>query len=120
MVAQSTLIEKHRADFPGLKAKMHGKKLAYLDSAASAQKPQSVIDAMRSVMENGYANIHRGLYQISQELTEDFESVRAKIAKFIGAASEKNIVFTRNATEAINLVAISWGHAHMRPGDEVI
>ena len=124
MVAERTLnmtdISKYRADFPGLKAQMHGKPLVFLDSAASAQKPQSVIDAMSAVMEGGYANIHRGLYEISQNLTEDFEQVRVKVAQFIGAKSDRNIVFTRNATEGINLVAQSWGHAHMRAGDEVI
>ena len=113
-------IGKHRADFPGLSATMHGKRLAFLDSASSAQKPQVAIDSMTAVMSGGYANIHRGLYEISQNLTEDFEQVRVRVAQFIGAKSDRNIVFTRNATEAINLVAQSWGHAHMRPGDEVI
>ncbi len=124
MAAQSAVkietgMEKFRADFPVLQTQMNGKPLAFLDSAASAQKPQAVIDAMNAVYEGGYANIHRGLYRISTDLTEKFENVRTKVAKFIGA-DEKEIVFTRNATEAINLVAMSWGHMSMRPGDEVL
>lgn len=98
-----------RNDFPALAKTMNGKPLAFLDSAASAQKPQCVIDAMNDVLTGGYSNIHRGLYEISQNLTQSFEDVRKKIAQFIGAQSEKNIVFTRNATEGINLVAQSWG-----------
>lgn len=109
-----------RSDFPALSGKMHGKHLAFLDSAASAQKPQAVIDAMTRVMESGYANIHRGLYEISQNLTAEFESVRTKVAKFINAPSERNIVFTRNSTESINLVAQSWGRTFLKKGDEVI
>lgn len=124
MAAQSAVkvttgIEKFRADFPVLKTKMNGQKLAFLDTAASAQKPQAVIDAMNAVYEGAYANIHRGLYRLSTDLTEKFENVRTKLAKFIGA-TEKEIVFTRNATEGVNLVAMSWGHRNLRPGDEVI
>ncbi len=99
---------------------MNGKPLAFLDSGASAQKPQCVIDAMNEVLIGGYSNIHRGLYSISQDLTAKFEETRTKVAKFIGAASENNIVFTKNATEAINLVASSWGRAHLHAGDEII
>lgn len=110
-----------RDDFPVLKTKVHGKKpLAFLDTAASAQKPQVVIDAMNSVLTGGYSNIHRGLYEISQNLSQKFEDVRGKVAGFIGAASDKEIVFTRNTTEGINLVAQSWGRANLRAGDEVI
>lgn len=115
-----TNIAALRQDFPGLGVTMHGRKLAYLDSASSAQKPQSVIDAMNTVYECGYSNIHRGLYEISQKLTEDYEAVRGKVAAFIGAPSEKNIVFTRNATEGINLVAQSWGRNFLKAGDEII
>lgn len=111
---------KYRADFPGLARKMHGQSLAFLDTAASAQKPQAVINAMNDVMTGGYANIHRGLYEISQTLTQRFEDVRLKVAKFIGAATEREIVFTRNATEAINLVAQSWGRANLTKDDEII
>ncbi|MCB1563631.1 MAG: cysteine desulfurase [Alphaproteobacteria bacterium] len=113
-------IVQYRADFPILAAQMHGKPLAFLDSGASAQKPRAVIEAMNRIYESGYSNIHRGLYEISQNLTEDFESVRSKVAAFIGAPSDKNIVFTRNATEAVNLVAQSWGAAHLQEGDEII
>ncbi len=114
------LSSKWRGDFPALSTTMHGKPLIFLDSAASAQKPQCVIDAMNKVLESGYSNIHRGLYEISQNLTRDFEAVRYKVAKFIGAPSEKNIVFTRNATEGINLVAQSWGRANLKQNDEII
>lgn len=110
----------YRPDFPALAQAMNGQRLAFLDSAASAQKPYSVIDAMNAVYETGYANIHRGLYQISQALTENFEAVRRKVASFIDADTEKSIVFTRNTTEAINLIAQSWGGAHLKAGDEVI
>ncbi len=110
-----------RSDFPVLKTKVHGKKpLAFLDSAASAQKPQVVIDVMNDILEGGYSNIHRGLYEISQNLSQAFEDVRGKVARFIGASSEKEIVFTRNTTEGINLVAQSWGRANLSAGDEVI
>ena len=110
----------YRNDFPVLKATMNGKPLAFLDSAASAQKPYTVIEAMDYIQKHGYSNIHRGLYRLSQDLTADFEAVRAKIASFIGAQSEKEIVFTRNATEGINLVAQSWGRKHLKEGDEII
>ncbi|PCJ96357.1 MAG: cysteine desulfurase [Zetaproteobacteria bacterium] len=109
-----------RSDFPALSKTMNGKSLAFLDSAASAQKPQCVIDAMNDVLGSGYSNIHRGLYEISQSLTQSFEDVRKKIANFIGAHSEKNIVFTRNATEGINLVAQSWGRTFLKAGDEIV
>ena len=115
-----TDFSRYRADFPVLSTQMNGKPLAFLDTAASAQKPKAVINAMNAVLEGGYSNIHRGLYRISQHLTTDFEAVRAKIAKFIGANSEKEIVFTRNSTESINLVAQSWGRTHLKVGDEVI
>lgn len=99
---------------------MNGKPLAFLDSAASAQKPDAVIEAMDKVQREGYANIHRGVYKISQDLTAAYEDTRHKIANFIGADSEKEIIFTRNSTDAINLVAHSWGRVHLKAGDEVI
>ncbi|MEM7680015.1 MAG: aminotransferase class V-fold PLP-dependent enzyme, partial [Pseudomonadota bacterium] len=102
-------ISARRADFPALAQPMNGKPLAFLDTGASAQKPQVVIDAMNEVMEERYSNIHRGLYKISQDLTEQCENVRGKVANFLNAPSDKNIVFTKNTTEAINLVAQSWG-----------
>lgn len=113
-------ISSCRNDFPILKTQMNGKSLAFLDSGASAQKPQAVIDAMSNVMTQGYANIHRGLYEISQTLTQNYEGVRQKVAGFIGAPSDHNIVFTRNTTEAINLVAQSWGKANLTEDDEII
>ena len=111
---------RHRDDFPVLARPMNGKPLAYLDTASSAQKPRVVIDALRDALERDYANIHRGLYAHSQITTQKFESTRAKIADFIGAVSENEIVFTRNTTEAINLVAQSWGRTNLRAGDEII
>jgi cysteine desulfurase/selenocysteine lyase len=109
-----------RADFPILAGKMSGKPVAYLDTGASAQKPQVVIDAMRDVMESHYANIHRGLYEFSQTTTTEYEAVRAKVAGFIGAGSENEAIFTRNTTEAINLVAHSWGRKVLERGDDVV
>ena len=108
-----------RSDFPILSTQMNGTPLAYLDSASSAQKPQAVMDAMNAVLQGGYANIHRGLYALSQDLTTGFDNTREKVAHLIGA-QEDEIIFTRNTTEAINLVAQSWGRAHLQQGDEVI
>lgn len=109
-----------RADFPALAGSMNGKPVAFLDSGASAQKPQTVIDAVAGVMQNGYANIHRGVYEFSQKTTASFEAVRGKVAQFLNAASENEIIFTRNATEGVNIVAQSWGRTHLRAGDEII
>lgn len=109
-----------RDDFPVLGRMMNGRPLAYLDTAASAQKPRAVIGAMSAVMENHYANVHRGLYEFSQRTTAAVEAVRGKVKEFINAPSEKEIVFTRNATEAINLVAQSWGGTFLEKGDEII
>ena len=115
------IVSQWRNDFPVLQTTVHGNKpLVFLDSAASAQKPQLVIDTMNSILETGYANIHRGLYEISQNLTQSFEDCRKKVARFIGAESESNIVFTRNATEGINLVSQSWGRQNLQSGDEII
>ncbi|MCB5945367.1 cysteine desulfurase [Acidocella sp. KAb 2-4] len=108
-----------REDFPILKQQVHGKPLVFLDSAASAQKPRAVIDAMRHVMEAQYANVHRGLHYMSEKTSDAFEAVRDKVAAFINAASRDEIVFTRNATESINLVAYTWGRTALRPGDAV-
>jgi cysteine desulfurase/selenocysteine lyase len=109
-----------RRDFPILATKVDGKPLVFLDSGASAQKPRAVIDAVRGVYEQGYANIHRGVYRLSQLATERFEAVRGKVARFIGAASPDEIVFTRNATEAVNLVAQSFARTFFKEGDEVV
>ncbi|MCZ6509166.1 MAG: cysteine desulfurase [Alphaproteobacteria bacterium] len=109
-----------RADFPILTRTMRGKPLVFLDSAASAQKPRQVIDAMHDVYEREYANVHRGLYEISEAVTARYEGVRETIRGFINAAHTHEIIFTRNATESINLVAASYGRAFLEEGDEVI
>jgi cysteine desulfurase/selenocysteine lyase len=113
-------VERVRADFPILSRLVHGKPLVYLDSAASAQKPRAVIDAMTKFYEEDYANIHRGVHFLSQRSTDAFEAARAKVARFLNAAKADEIVFTRNATESINLVAQSWGRKHLGPGDEIV
>ena len=112
--------EKIRADFPILATETRGRPLTYLDSAASAQKPKAVIDAMADFYAAHYANIHRGVYQLSAEATIAYEAVRGKVARFIGASDEREIVFVRNATEAINLVARSWGEMNVGEGDEIV
>ncbi len=109
-----------RKDFPSLEQLVHGKPLVFLDSGSSAQKPQTVIDAVTRAYTYGYANVHRGLYDFSQRKTADFESVREKVRQFIGAQDVSEIIFTRNATEGINLVAHSWGRQNLKAGDEVI
>ena len=109
-----------RGDFPILTRTMHGKPLVFLDSAASAQKPRQVIDAMRDVYEREYANVHRGLYEISEAVTARYEGVRETIRGFINATHTHEIIFTRNATESINLVAASYGRTFLEEGDEII
>lgn len=116
----SNVLAKYRDDFPALNEPMNGKRLAYMDSASSAQKPQVVIDAMNNVLTHHYANIHRGLYSNSQTTTQIYEEVRSKVARFINANSEHEIVFTRNSTEAMNLVAQSWARNTLQAGDEII
>ena len=117
---ESFSIADARADFPVLSQEMNGKPLIYLDSGASAQKPQIVIDTMRDLFETHYSSVHRGLYSFSQVNTEQFEAVRCKVGSFINALSDQEIIFTRNATESINLVAESWGRTHLKEGDEII
>ncbi|MDJ0609492.1 MAG: cysteine desulfurase [Kiloniellales bacterium] len=112
-------VERIRADFPILSQEVYGKPLVFLDSGASAQKPTAVMDAMQAVMTEGYANVHRGVYNFSQNLSERFEGVRGTVARFINAASDNEIVFTRNATEAFNLLAHSLGQS-LSAGDEVV
>ncbi len=109
-----------RADFPILARTIHDKPLAFLDSAASAQKPRQVIDAVRDVYENEYANVHRGLYQISEAVTARYEGTRDIIRDYIGAAHSHEIIFTRNATESINLIAHSFGRHALEEGDEIV
>jgi cysteine desulfurase/selenocysteine lyase len=113
-------VEKVRADFPILKRSVHGKPLVYFDTAASAQRPLAVIEAVDSFYRNHNANIHRGVHTLSQEATEDHEQARTKIAGFINAPSDQEIVFTRGATESINLVAHSFLRSRLRPGDEIL
>ena len=108
-----------RQDFPILSQKVHGKPFVFLDSGASAQKPKQVIEAMRFVMEEQYANVHRGLHYMSEKASDAYENVRDKVAELLNAASREEIVFTRNATESINLVAYTWGRSVLKPGDVV-
>jgi cysteine desulfurase/selenocysteine lyase len=109
-----------RRDFPILHQEVHGKPLAFLDSAASSQKPRQVLDALEDYYRRYNANVHRGVYKLSEEATFAFERARGKVARFIGAASHREVVFTRNTTEAINLVAQAWGGANLRPGDRIL
>ncbi len=113
-------VAKVRADFPILAREVHGKKLVYLDSAASAQKPKQVIDAITRAYSHEYANVHRGAYYLSETATAAYEAAREKVRKFINAASLKEVVFTKGATEAINLVAATWGRTFIKAGDEVV
>jgi cysteine desulfurase/selenocysteine lyase len=108
-----------KKDFPILDQQVHGRRLVYLDSASSSQKPSTVIDAMSAYYETTHANVHRGVYAIAEEATRLFEAGRAALARFIGAAAGE-VVFTKNVTEAINLVAYSWGRANLRSGDVVV
>ena len=109
-----------REDFPIFGERARGKPLVYLDSTASAQKPRQVIDAMTSMYEHAYANVHRGIYELSERATQMYEDARRNIARFINARSHREIVFVRNATEAINLVAYAWGLSHLTPEDEIL
>ena len=113
-------VERVRRDFPILRRSMRGKPLVYLDSAASAQKPSVVIEAIRSFYETSYANIHRGVYELSERATLLHDEARVKVQHLLGAADAREIVFVRNATEAINLVAWSWGRTQLRAGDEIL
>jgi cysteine desulfurase/selenocysteine lyase len=109
-----------RADFPIFQQRFHGKPLAYLDSAVTAQKPRQVLDALREFYETSYTNVHRGVYLLAEQATERFEGSREKVRAFINAASTREIVFTRSATEALNLVAYAWGLDNLGPGDVVV
>ncbi len=113
-------VQRVREDFPILQRSVHGRPLVYLDNAATTQKPRAVIDALVHYYENYNANIHRGIHALSEEATARYEEVRLKVARFIGMPAAENIVFTRNTTESINLVAHAWGRKHLRPGDEVL
>lgn len=112
-------VQKVRAEFPILRRQVNGKPLIYLDSAASAQKPRAVIEAMRGAMEGSYANVHRGLHTLANETTEAYEKARENVRTLINAKSASEIVFTKSATEGINLVAASFGLS-LRDGDEIV
>src|SRR5437763_8439400 len=113
-------VEKVRADFPILKEKVHGKPLIYLDNAATSQKPQVVIEALMGFYTSFCSNIHRGVHELSERATRAYEATRRKAQKFLNAAESREIVFVRGTTEAINLVAASYGRSNLRPGDEVL
>jgi cysteine desulfurase/selenocysteine lyase len=114
-------VRRIRADFPILSREVRpGVPLVYLDSTATSQKPAQVIDAMDAFYRQSNANIHRGIHKLAEEATAAYESARQRVAAFIGAPSPRQVIFTRNATEAINLVAASWGKANLKPGDTVV
>ncbi|MEH2460570.1 cysteine desulfurase [Nostoc sp.] len=119
-ITTKTLADKVRADFPILHQEVNDKPLVYLDNAATSQKPLFVLNTLRDYYEQYNANVHRGAHVLSAKATDAYEGARDKVAKFINAASRQEIVYTRNATEAINLVAYSWGMNNLQPGDEII
>jgi cysteine desulfurase/selenocysteine lyase len=112
--------EKLRADFPIFEQEIHGKPLAYLDSAVSAQKPRQVLDVLRTFYETSYGNVHRGVYLLSERATSAYEGARSKLAAFVNAPSPRELIFVRGATEGLNLVAYSWGLNNLGPGDVVV
>src|SRR6202047_4873431 len=113
-------VNRIRADFPILGMQVYGKPLVYLDNAASAQKPQAVLDRLDEAYTTQYANVHRGLHFLANAATEAYENAREKVAAFLNAKRKEEIVFTRNATEAINLVAYTFGREHIKAGDEIV
>jgi cysteine desulfurase/selenocysteine lyase len=112
--------ERIRADFPFLEELVNGKPMAYLDSAVSTQKPRQVLDTMRDFYEHRYSNVHRSVYRLAERATEGYEGARRTIAAFVNAPSEKELIFTRSSTEALNLVAYAWGFDNLGPGDVVV
>ncbi|HCU58604.1 MAG TPA: cysteine desulfurase, partial [Alphaproteobacteria bacterium] len=112
-------IDNIRKDFPALADHLDGKPNIYLDTAASAQKPQCVIDKICQIYQHTYANVHRGTYALAEAITAEYESARQTIASFIGAKTNE-VVFTRGATESINLVAASWAQNNLKSGDEIL
>ncbi len=112
--------KKLRADFPIFEQEINGKPLAYLDSAVSTHKPRQVLDKLRDFYETSYANVHRGVYTLSERSTAEYEGARQKIADYVNAPSPREIVFVRGATEALNLVAYAWGLVNLKPGDLVV
>ncbi|NEQ18004.1 MAG: aminotransferase class V-fold PLP-dependent enzyme, partial [Moorea sp. SIO3E2] len=120
LTQEKTIADQVRADFPILHQEVNGKPLIYFDNAATAQKPVVVLDALRHYYEMDNANVHRGVHTLSTRATDGYEGARDKVASFVNAQSRQEIVFTRNASEAINLVAYSWGLENLRQGDEII
>ncbi len=112
--------ERVREDFPLLQQRVHGKPLVYLDSAATSQKPRVVLEALARYYSEYNANVHRGIYAMAELATQRYEEARARVARFINAPRPEEVVFTRGTTEAINLVAYTWGRANLRPGDEIL
>src|SRR6266699_3786904 len=110
-------VARIQADFPILKRQVNGRRIVYLDSASSSEKPVQVLDAMDRLYRESYANVHRGVYTIAEETTAAFENAALEVASFLGANEPHEVVFVRNATEAINLVAYTWARANVRPGD---
>jgi cysteine desulfurase/selenocysteine lyase len=113
-------VAKIREDFPILKRKINGKPLVYLDNAATSQKPVHVIQALTNYYSNNNANIHRGIHTLSEEATREYEAARESVARFIDAPEARSVIFTRNATEALNLVMYSWGRHNIQEGDEIV
>jgi cysteine desulfurase/selenocysteine lyase len=113
-------VRRIRADFPILATQVYGKPLVYLDNAASAQKPKAMLDRLHQAYTTQYANVHRGLHYLANEATEAYEGAREKVAAFLNAGRKEEIIFTRNATEAINLVAYTFGRERIKPGDEIV
>jgi cysteine desulfurase / selenocysteine lyase len=113
-------VELVKKDFPILDQRVHDRRLVYLDSASSSQKPLAVLEAMEHLYETTYANVHRGVYTIAEESTRLYEEARAKVVAFIGAGSPREVIFTKNVTEALNLVAYAWGRANLASGDVVV
>src|SRR5207245_6876254 len=112
--------QKLRADFPIFEQLIHGKALSFLDSAASSQKPRQVLEAITHFYETSYANVHRGVYELAERATAGYEGARETVGRFLNAPSSREVVFTRNATEGINLVADDWGMNNLGPADVVL
>ncbi len=113
-------VEAIRREFPILQREIHGKRLIYLDSAASAQKPRAVIEAITEVYTTFYANVHRGIYTLAEEATLHYQEARATVARFIHAPEPAEVIFVRNATEGLNLIAYTWGRANVQAGDRIV
>src|SRR6202167_5313704 len=113
-------VNRIRMDFPILSMQVYGKPLVYLDNAASAQKPRAVLDRLNEAYTTQYANVHRGLHYLANEATEAYEGAREKVAAFLNAGRKEELIFTRNATEAINLVAYTFGRKRIKPGDKIV